>query len=71
MHGKHVNGGQEAGIGFVENSTLFDFRRQALLVIPEGLPDPSARDFAEKAAEHVRQSGIGESQLQRIELFAR
>ena len=37
----------------LQTPSPFDFRRQALLVIPEGLPDPSARDFADRIAEHV------------------
>ncbi len=40
----------------LQTPSPFDFRRQALLVIPEGLPDPSARDFADRIAEHVLQA---------------
>ena len=32
----------------------FDFRRQALLYLPEGMPDPRAREFPERAASEIQ-----------------
>ena len=62
MHGKHVNRGQEAGIGFVENGTLFNFRRQPLHV--------AVMDFHLHAARHGGQFATNAAKAQNAKLFA-